>query len=128
VETAVAAKSDTPSDAPGSHKQFAELARVADEAERYLPDSMEMVRRLPGDHETLLETAREALDAAEEHHDQPSADLSANGCKSTRRPPRCSGPPSDSAVGSRQSSTINQGDLHDPAIGRSSPRFRCGDH
>jgi starvation-inducible DNA-binding protein len=59
--------------APGSYKQFAELARVADEAE--LPDSMEMVRRLLRDHDTLLETAREALDAAEEHHDQPSADL-----------------------------------------------------
>jgi len=59
--------------APGSYKQFAELSRVLDEAE--LPDSTEMVRRLLGDHETVLATAREALDAAEKHHDQPSADL-----------------------------------------------------
>lgn len=59
--------------APGSYKQFAGLARVADEAE--LPDSMEMVGRLLGDHQALLETAREALATAEEHHDQPSADL-----------------------------------------------------
>lgn len=59
--------------APGSYKQFADLARVFDEAE--LPDSTEMVRRLLGDHETVLATAREALDAAEKHQDQPSADL-----------------------------------------------------
>lgn len=59
--------------APGSYRQFAELSRVLDEAE--LPDSTEMVRRLLADHETVLETARQALDAAEKHHDPPSADL-----------------------------------------------------
>jgi starvation-inducible DNA-binding protein len=72
VEKAVAATSDMPSEAPGSHKQFAELAWVSDQAE--LPDSMEIVRRLLWDRETLLERP-EKPSTPPRSTTMPSADL-----------------------------------------------------
>lgn len=59
--------------APGSYKEFDELATVREETKQI--DAMEMVRQLVKDHETVAKTAREVFKEAEAVHDEPSADL-----------------------------------------------------
>ena len=59
--------------APGSYKEFDELATVREETKQV--DAMEMVRQLVKDHETVAKTARSVFKEAEEVSDEPSADL-----------------------------------------------------
>ncbi|WP_448579999.1 Dps family protein [Thermaurantiacus sp.] len=59
--------------APGSYSAFARLATVR-EAEG-VPSAEAMVAELARDQATVVRTAREVLELAEEAHDQPTADL-----------------------------------------------------
>lgn len=59
--------------APGSYAQFAELTSVREESGA--PEWKAMVAQLVEGHETLAETARATLRAAEELGDDASADL-----------------------------------------------------
>ena len=59
--------------APGSYSQYAALASVKEATE--VPEAMEMVRQLVADHETVSRTARSLFPAADEAHDEPTADL-----------------------------------------------------
>ncbi|REL24893.1 DNA starvation/stationary phase protection protein [Rhodohalobacter sp. SW132] len=59
--------------APGSFREYQELTSIEEDTDQ--PDSMEMVRRLAVDNETILRTAREALPACEEAGDEASIDM-----------------------------------------------------
>lgn len=59
--------------APGSYRDFAELATVQDASGR--PTATEMLSQLASDQETVARTAREVFKLAEEASDQPTADL-----------------------------------------------------
>ncbi len=59
--------------APGSYSAFARLATVADDED--LPKANEMVRRLVEAHETVVHTARAAVEVAGDAGDQASEDL-----------------------------------------------------
>ncbi len=59
--------------APGSFLEYNELTTIEEDTDQ--PNSMEMVRRLAVDNETILRTAREALPACEAAGDEASIDL-----------------------------------------------------
>ena len=59
--------------APGSYRQFGELAVVKD-AEG-VPKAQDMIRELASDHRQVAETARALFKVADEANDQASADL-----------------------------------------------------
>ena len=59
--------------APGSYAAYARLSSVVDTDG--VPSAMEMVKLLVEAHETVIRTAREAVNAAEEAGDQATADL-----------------------------------------------------
>ncbi|HEU4523364.1 MAG TPA: Dps family protein [Thermoanaerobaculia bacterium] len=59
--------------APGSYREFARLSRVQ-EAEG-TPGAEEMIRQLVEAQQTVVRTAREAFQIAEDANDQPTADL-----------------------------------------------------
>jgi starvation-inducible DNA-binding protein len=59
--------------APGSYSQFAELATVR-EADG-VPDAATMIRELADDQLKVVRTARAVFPAADEAHDEPTADL-----------------------------------------------------
>lgn len=59
--------------APGSYREFAKLATV--EEAKGGEDAEEMIRQLVIGQETVARTAREAFPAADEAHDEPTADL-----------------------------------------------------
>ena len=59
--------------APGSYREFARLSRVP-EAEG-TPSAEEMIRQLVEAQQTVVRTAREAFELADEVSDQPTADL-----------------------------------------------------
>jgi starvation-inducible DNA-binding protein len=59
--------------APGSYREFAELATVEDPAGQ--PKATEMIALLAKDQETVVRTAREVFALAESAQDQPTADL-----------------------------------------------------
>lgn len=59
--------------APGSYRQFSELATVTEDTD--LPDALEMVRRLVLAHEATVRTIREVHPLTESANDQASADL-----------------------------------------------------
>lgn len=59
--------------APGSYKQFAELATVKEETGN--PNADEMIRQLTVGHETVAKVAREVLPVAEEANDEATVDL-----------------------------------------------------
>jgi len=59
--------------APGSYREFAELATVQDASGR--PTATEMLSQLACDQEAVTRTAREVFKLAEEASDQPTADL-----------------------------------------------------
>ena len=60
--------------APGSYRQFGELASVAD-APAVPPKALEMVRILVAGHEAVARTARSIFPLAAKADDQPTADL-----------------------------------------------------
>lgn len=60
--------------APGSYRQFAELASVPD-VPTTPPKALEMVRILVQGHETVARTARSIFDVAEQASDEATADL-----------------------------------------------------
>lgn len=59
--------------APGSYRQMAELTELTEDDT--VPEAIEMVRRLAADHDRLLQTAGDALVAAENADDAATADL-----------------------------------------------------
>jgi len=59
--------------APGTYREFAELASVTEDDS--LPAATDMVRNLVTDHETVIGTARSTLAVAEAAGDAASADL-----------------------------------------------------
>lgn len=59
--------------APGSYKDFAALSTVPEAQGNESAD--EMVRLLVLDHETVVRTARQVFPAADEAHDEATADL-----------------------------------------------------
>ncbi len=59
--------------APGSYAAFARLSSVPDTDG--VPAAMDMVKLLVEAHETVIRTAREVVNAAEEAGDQATADL-----------------------------------------------------
>ncbi len=59
--------------APGSYTHFKNLSSIQEETE--LPKAMRMVEVLTQDHETLIQTVRSVLPAAEEAGDEATADL-----------------------------------------------------
>ena len=59
--------------APGSYREFAALASIAEDEDR--PDATEMIRRLVKGQETVARTARSVFPAVESAHDEPTADL-----------------------------------------------------
>ena len=59
--------------APGSYAAYARLSSVVDTDG--VPSALEMVKLLVEAHETVIRTAREAVNAAEEAGDQATADL-----------------------------------------------------
>ncbi len=59
--------------APGSYSAYAALATVK-EADG-VPDANEMLRQLAEDQLTVVRTARAVFPAADEAHDEPTADL-----------------------------------------------------
>lgn len=61
------------SPAPGTYRQFTELAVVREDTD--LPDAPEMLRRLVAAHEATARTIREVLPLAESAPDQVSTDL-----------------------------------------------------
>lgn len=60
-------------DAPGSYREFADLTSI-DEA-RGGESAEDMIRELVIGQETVVRTARAAFPAADEAHDEPTADL-----------------------------------------------------
>lgn len=60
--------------APGSYKEFGKLSSVTEETGTP-PDAKEMIKRLVKAQEQVIKTAREVFPAAEEAHDEPTADL-----------------------------------------------------
>ena len=59
--------------APGSYREFAALTSI--EEARGDETAEEMIRELVTGQETVVRTAREAFPAADEAHDEPTADL-----------------------------------------------------
>lgn len=59
--------------APGSYKAFLELTSIEETDGQ--PAAMEMVRQLVRDHEAVVRTARSVFPAAENAHDEATADL-----------------------------------------------------
>lgn len=59
--------------APGSYRQFTELSCIAEETG--VPTAEEMIRQLVTDQEAVARTAREVFPVADEHNDEPTADL-----------------------------------------------------
>jgi starvation-inducible DNA-binding protein len=59
--------------APGSYREYAALTRVEEGSGDESAD--EMIRQLAIGQETVVRTAREAFPAADEAHDEPTADL-----------------------------------------------------
>lgn len=59
--------------APGSYAAFARLSSIADTDE--VPKALEMVELLVEAHETVIRTARQLVQLAEEASDQATADL-----------------------------------------------------
>ena len=59
--------------APGSYSAYAALASVK-EADG-VPDAEAMIRELAADQATVVRTARAVFPAADEAHDEPTADL-----------------------------------------------------
>ena len=59
--------------APGSYREFAKLSSVT-EAEG-TPSAEEMIRQLVDAQQTVVRTARQSFELAEEANDQPTADL-----------------------------------------------------
>jgi starvation-inducible DNA-binding protein len=59
--------------APGSYREFAELATVEDANGN--PSALEMVGQLAKDQETVVRTARQVFRLVDEANDEPSADL-----------------------------------------------------
>ena len=59
--------------APGSFREYQELTAIKEDTDQ--PKSMEMVRRLAVDNETILRTARETLPVCQEADDEASIDL-----------------------------------------------------
>ena len=59
--------------APGSYRQFAELASVTEETG--VPCAEDMIGQLVRDQETVVRTARSVIPVAANANDEPSADL-----------------------------------------------------
>lgn len=59
--------------APGSYREFAELATVEDAGSRLT--AIEMIAQLAKDQETVVRTAREIFPQVDAAHDAPTADL-----------------------------------------------------
>lgn len=59
--------------APGSHTEFAKLAKIQESTDA--PEAREMVRQLVADQEKVVEAARAVVDAADEAGDDASEDL-----------------------------------------------------
>ena len=59
--------------APGSYKQFVELATIKEEVG--VPNAEGMIKQLLDGQESVVRTARTAIQIAEEANDQPTADL-----------------------------------------------------
>jgi starvation-inducible DNA-binding protein len=59
--------------APGSYREYARLTEI--EEEPGWPDAEEMIRQLVAGQEAVVRTARSVFPAAEEAHDEPTADL-----------------------------------------------------
>lgn len=59
--------------APGSYREFSELASIQEETGT--PDAMTMVKNLVADQEAVVKTARRVIEAAEAAGDNASADL-----------------------------------------------------
>ena len=59
--------------APGSYQQYAELSAI--EEETGVPNAREMIRQLVIGQETVIRTARTVFPLADEHGDEPTADL-----------------------------------------------------
>jgi starvation-inducible DNA-binding protein len=59
--------------APGSYSAFASLSNITEESE--LPDALAMVANLVKGHETVVRTARQVFEIADEVNDQSTADV-----------------------------------------------------
>lgn len=59
--------------APGSYKQFAQLASI--EEEEGVPEAEQMIRQLVEGQEAVVKTARKVLPLANEVDDEPTVDL-----------------------------------------------------
>jgi starvation-inducible DNA-binding protein len=59
--------------APGTFKEFNELTSINEDTKQ--PEALEMVRQLAQDNETILRTAREALDPCQKAGDEATIDL-----------------------------------------------------
>lgn len=59
--------------APGSYREFSQLATVEDPSGQ--PTAMQMIAQLAKDQETVVRTARQVFALAQDADDQPSADL-----------------------------------------------------
>lgn len=59
--------------APGTYRQFAQLATIKEE--EGIPRAHDMIRRLVDGHETVARTAREIFKIADAANDQPTCDL-----------------------------------------------------
>jgi len=59
--------------APGTFKEFNELTSINEDTKQ--PDALDMVRKLAEDNETILRTAREALEPCQEAADEATIDL-----------------------------------------------------
>ena len=59
--------------APGSYGEFSALTRIEDGSGKETAE--EMIRQLAVGQETIVRTARNAFPAADEAHDEPTADL-----------------------------------------------------
>src|SRR5690625_4514866 len=59
--------------APGTYQQFGELTSIKEKTD--IPAAEEMIRRAVEGHESVVRTARELFPAAEEVHDEATADL-----------------------------------------------------
>ena len=59
--------------APGSYQQYAELSAI--EEETGVPNAREMIRQLVIGQETVVRAARTVFPLADEHGDEPTADL-----------------------------------------------------
>ncbi|MGE5154831.1 MAG: Dps family protein [Bdellovibrio bacteriovorus] len=59
--------------APGSYREFAELATIQDATGE--PTALQMIGQLAKDQETVVRTARQVFPLVDEAHDEPTADL-----------------------------------------------------